>query len=159
MGWGWKESPFIQEREQGNPADPGAHQESGGLGLGGRDDTPTSGFMTSDSARAFPSLRQWSIESGVGLQSPVPEGRETRCLDAEGGYEVLRCSVPQVSNHTSVPELVFRCRAGSSRYEQEATRGEGNRQVSASVSLLLSQGQRSDPPESGSDGMRPERSW
>lgn len=31
--------------------------------------TPTSGFMMSDSARAFPSLRQWSIESGVGLES------------------------------------------------------------------------------------------
>lgn len=43
-------------------------QESGRLGLGGSD-TPTSGFMMSDSARAFPSLKQWFIESGVGLES------------------------------------------------------------------------------------------
>lgn len=43
-------------------------QESGRLGLGGSD-TPTSGFMMSDSARAFPGLRQWAIEIGVGLES------------------------------------------------------------------------------------------
>lgn len=36
-------------------------------GIGGA--TPTSGFMTSGSTRAFPSLRQWSIESEAGLGS------------------------------------------------------------------------------------------
>lgn len=36
-------------------------------GLGGA--TPTSGFMTSGSTRAFPSPRQWSIERGEGLGS------------------------------------------------------------------------------------------
>lgn len=60
--------------------------------------------------------------------------------------KILRCPVPQMSNHTSLTELVFLVWSGycvSSRYELEAVPGEGKQgQVSPTESLWLSQGIR-----------------
>lgn len=77
--------------------------------------------------------------------------------------KILGCPVPQVSNHTSVTELVFLCRGGSlsvpgMNWRQSLEKGNG--QVSPIESLVLSQGTGRGPPMTVEwMEWEPERGW
>lgn len=78
----------------GNPSD-GELRSQRRLGGGGRESPiPTSGFMMSDSARAFPSQEQRPIESGVGLECLGPREERGLVPGYRGGHHdpgVLIC--------------------------------------------------------------------
>lgn len=74
-------------RVRGREIPPTREWGGGGRSLEGEGEPhPTSGFMMSDSARAFPSLGQRTIERRAGLDAWVLEKRGAWCLDSGGGH-------------------------------------------------------------------------